>query len=208
MQNSYILSIKQIQKAKKKVCLSNGADFVLYNKEVRTYNLEEGMEITEELYNQLLEEIYIPRATKRAMFLLEKMDRSEAQLRDKLHTAGYPTEAIDAAIEYVYKYHYLDDERLAKSYIRFYQDTRSRNRIKQDLMKKGISKDVIESSMEEEYTNSQSELIRKLLQKRHYNPDEATYEERAKMYRFLMGRGFTSSDISKVMKGGDMDLYD
>ena len=75
-------------------------------------------------------------------------------------------------------------------------------------MKKGISKDVIESSMEEEYTNSQSELIRKLLQKRHYNPDEATYEERAKMYRFLMGRGFTSSDISKVMKGGDLDLYD
>ncbi|MBQ4301008.1 MAG: regulatory protein RecX [Lachnospiraceae bacterium] len=181
---------------------------MLYNKEVRTYNLEEGMEITDELYNQLLEEIYIPRATKRAMFLLEKMDRSEAQLRDKLHTAGYPTEAIDAAIEYVYKYHYLDDERLAKSYIRFYQDTRSRNRIKQDLMKKGISKDVIESSMEDEYTNSQSELIRKLLQKRHYNPDEATYEERAKMYRFLMGRGFTSSDISKVMKGGDLDLYD
>ncbi|MCR5144340.1 MAG: recombination regulator RecX [Lachnospiraceae bacterium] len=199
MQNNYIRSIISIQKAKKKICLSNGTDFVLYNKEVKQFNLQEGEDISEEEYETILQEVFYPRAKKRAMHLLEKMDRSEKQLRDKLRDAGYPPEAIDVAIDYVRSYHYLDDERLARSFVRFYQDSRSVNRIKQDLMKKGISKDIIAVVLEEEYTNSQLDLIRKLMEKKKYDPDNATQEEKAKMYRFLLGRGFLSSDISRAM---------
>jgi regulatory protein len=195
----YIQEIKTIQQSKRKICLSNGADFVLYKKEVYTYGLQEDMELSPELYERILTEILIPRAKKRAMYLLEKMDRSEQQLRSKLQDSGYPAEAVDAAISYVASYHYIDDERLACAYIRYYQDSRSRMRIVQDLLKKGISKDTIEACMEAEYTTDETDMIRALLAKKHYDSQTATREEQAKMYRFLMQRGFRSSDVSKVL---------
>jgi regulatory protein len=99
----------------------------------------------------------------------------------------------------VASYHYIDDERLACAYIRYYQDSRSRMRIVQDLLKKGISKDTIEACMEAEYTTDETDMIRTLLEKKHYDRQTATREEQAKMYRFLMQRGFRSSDISRVL---------
>ena len=106
-----VTSIEKWKNNRYKVCLSNGADFVLYYKELSTYQIAEGEDLSEETYARILEEILVPRATKRAMHLLEKMDRSEKQLRGKLAENGYPQEAVDAAISYVASYHYLDDER-------------------------------------------------------------------------------------------------
>ena len=195
----YITAIQSIKNSKRKVCLSDGTDFVLYKREVDSFGLCEDMEMTEELYSTIMEQVFIPRAKRRAMYLLERMDRSEAELRAKLIQGGYPCEAADAAIAYVESYHYVDDERLARSHIRFYQENRSRMRITQDLMKKGIAREVIERCLEEEYVTSQVDLIRGLMEKRHYNPANATREEKAKMYRFLAQRGFSSGDINRAM---------
>lgn len=195
----FITNIITTKKYKRKVCLSDGTDFVLYKKEVDGYGLKENMEISEELYTELLREVFVPRAKKRAMYLLEKMDRSERQLVSKLTEDGYPQEAVETALDYVRAYHYVDDERLARAHIRFYQSSRSRRRIEQDLIKKGIDGDLIQRCMEEENTTSQIEMIGRLLEKRHYDDEQATPQERAKMYRFLLQRGFFSSDIKKAM---------
>lgn len=201
----YVTSITTVKNYKKKVCLSDGTDFVLYKKELYVYGLREDMEITDELYQRLVNEVFIPRAKSRAMHLLESMDRSESQLRAKLRESGYPDAAIDAAIAYVANFRYVDDERLARSYIRFHQESKSRMRVIQDLIKKGISRDVIDRCMEEEYHQSQEELIGILIAKRHYNRSIATKEEQAKMYRFLMQRGFSAEDIRKALSA-DWDI--
>ena len=182
--------------------LFRSVDLALYKGEVRQLHLQENDEITEEMYEKILEEILIPRARRRAMHLLEKMDRSTRQLESKLREGGYPEPAIESAIAYVAGYHYLDDERLARSHIRFYQTSRSRMRLTQDLLKKGIDHEIIDRCMEEELEQSQMELIAALLQKKGYDPENATRQEEAKMYRFLMQRGFASSEISRVLRGG------
>ena len=200
-----VTSIEEWKNNRYKVCLSNGADFVLYYKELSTYQIAEGEDLSEETYARILEEILVPRATKRAMHLLEQMDRSEKQLRGKLAENGYPQEAVDAAISYVASYHYLDDERLARSFIRYHQEGRSRRRMAQDLARKGISADIIERCMEEELRQSQTQLMISLMRKRHFDPDIATREEQAKMYRFLLQRGFPPAEISRVIRGCDWD---
>ena len=121
-----------------------GWNLTLYKGEVRQLHLQENDEITEDMYEEVLEEILIPRARRRAMHLLEKMDRSTRQLETKLREGGYPEPAIESAIAYVTSYHYLDDERLARSHIRFYQTSRSRMRMTQDLLKKGIDREIID----------------------------------------------------------------
>ena len=154
-----VLSLVKLTKGRAKICLAGGADFVLYKKEYESYGIEEGADLPEDKYQEIITEIIIPRCKKRALHLLEKQDRSEKNLRDKLREGGYSEDVVDIAIDYINEYGYLDDARMAASHIRFYQDSRSKQRLKQDLIGKGISSDVIDRVLEEEYTGDESALI-------------------------------------------------
>lgn len=199
----WIQDIQQIphKKNKYKVHLQGGEDLVLYKRELKTYGLEAGMELTDVLYERILQETLIPRAKRRAMHLLEKQDRTRRNLEEKLRESDYPPAAVDAAVEYVASYHYIDDERYARSYVRFHQEGKSKQRIRQDLMQKGVDRDTIAQVLEEEYTTQELDMIRDLLQKKHFDPEQADAKERNRMYRFLLTRGFSSSDISRVLRG-------
>lgn len=62
------------------------------------------------------------KATKKAMGLLQHMDRTEWELRSKLEQAGFSEEAVEAAIQYVAGYHYIDDKRYAKRFVEIYRN--------------------------------------------------------------------------------------
>ncbi len=197
-----IVSIEQVKnKAKRyRIRLDNGADFVLYRGEMLQMGLAEDEEITTQQYEALLTDILIPRAKARTMHLLEKQDRTESNIRQKLREGGYPMEAIDEAVAYAASYHYVDDRRYAENYIYFHKDSKSCQRLKQDLLRKGIAKEVVEAALEEGYETDERGLIAELLAKKHYNPEEADQKERAKMYRFLASRGFSPGDIMDALR--------
>ncbi len=192
-----VTSIEAHTKTKVKVCLDNRTDFQLYKKEIKKYNIEVDKEL--ENYDEILRETLIPRAKKRTLHLLEKMDRTDKEIRGKLAKNGYPIEAIDAAIQYAASYNYINDERYALSYVRNYRDYRSKNRILQDLYRKGIDKELICNAIDKEYTTDENELVLMYIRKKNYNPMNATEKEKGKMYRFLIGKGFSYDTISKYL---------
>ncbi len=195
-----VTEYKKEEKGRVLLCLNEEITLWLYAGESRKLFLKEGMELSEEQYQHILHEIIGKRAVKRAVHLLEKQDRTEHQLREKLLQNKYPEESLEDAILYVKEHHYLDDERYARAFIRIHQEKRSRMRLRNDLLRRGISKDIIERSMEEEFFCDEKEQIRNLLEKKHFSADIADRRELGKMYRFLMRRGFHSSDISAVLK--------
>ena len=199
----YICEIKPLEKGKSALILDNGEELILYRSELRALSLSGQMELPEELYRKIMDEIIGLRAKKRAMHLLERMDRTEKQLYDKLLQSGYPQECIENAILYVKKYHYVDDRRYASNYIRCYQDRKSRLRMQQDLLRKGVSRALIEEVLEEEFQADERIQIRSLLEKRGFDATECDEKERQRCYQFLMRRGFKSSDILKVMRDPD-----
>ena len=140
------------------------------------------------------------KAKKRALHLLERMDRTEHQLREKLRASEYQEEVIEEAIEYVKSFHYLDDERYAETFTRYKKEGMSRQQIKQKLLQKGISRDIIDNAIEEEYDTDEAMHIRNLLLKKHFSYGEADEGEFRRVYSYLLRRGFRSSDILKEMK--------
>ena len=176
----------------------------LYVSEARQLSLKEGMELSDEQYRYILHEILGRRAVKRAMHLLERQERTERQLRDKL-IGDYPPEAVEEAVAYVKRYRYLDDRRYAETFIRYHQEDRSRMRIGQDLLRRGVPKKIIEECMEQEFVADERAQIRRLLEKKRFSPDTADPREAHKMYQFLMRRGFRSEDIASVMRADDTD---
>lgn len=194
-----VTDYKEMGKGKVRITLETGTVLVLYRKEISGLCLSDGAEMTDEVYRVLLS-VVSKRAKKRALYLLEKMDRSESKLREKLKASEYPSQCVDEAIEYVKSFHYLDDSRFARNYVRYHQDSLSRQQIFQKLLQKGIKKDDISNAIEEEYFAREDEQIKKLLEKKHYfdEPcDEKTYR---RTYQFLLRRGFKSCDILKAMK--------
>lgn len=199
-QQIQIISVLPQEKGRKKIRLDNGAEFLLYRNECKKFGIAEEEYLDEEVYHTIMEEVLATRAIKRAMHLLEKQDRTKKQLYDKLKQNGYPDECIEKAIDYVENYQYIDDSRYAQNYIRFHQKGKSRQRLKMDLMKKGITKDLIEQALEEEYVDQEQEQIRALLEKKNFFVCKDEPKEVRKIYQFLLRRGFQSSDISYVMR--------
>ena len=145
------------------------------------------------------------RAKKRALHLLERMDRTEHQLREKLMASDYPVEVVEEAIEYVKSFHYIDDKRYAENFTRYRKENLSRQQIKQKLMQKGVDRDTISLAIEEEYDADERVHIRKLLEKKHFDASSKDEGEFRRVYNYLLRRGFRSSDILKEMKCVGMD---
>lgn len=194
------------EKGRVRILFDNGTEVGLYRGELcrlpgqeGTLLLTEGAYIPDSLYQKVVMELAGTRAKKQAMFLLEQMDRTEQQLSDKLKQNGYPPECVADAIAYVKKYHYIDDLRYARTYVRYHQQKKSRQRLKTDLMQKGVARDTIEQALEEEFAADEREKIRKLIEKRHYDYGTRDRKEQQRMYQFLLRRGYKSSDILAVM---------
>lgn len=206
MQELQVVSVLPDGKGKTKICFENGVEAALYRGEIRKFTreegrllLQEGVYIPQELYQKVLH-VLATRAKKRALFLLEQMDRTAQQLRDKLKRNGYPEECVEEAISYVSEYHYIDDLRYARNYIKYHQQKKSRQKLKLDLMQKGVRKDDIELALEENFDSDERKQIRALLEKRRYDPQNCDEKEKRRMYQFLMRRGYKSSDVLHLMK--------
>ena len=73
------------------------------------------------------------------------------------------------------------------------------------LKEKGISQEEIEQAMEECYEEEDSAAaIRKIMEKRRYDSERASYEERRKLMGYLMRKGFSYEDMRKAC-GGDAE---
>jgi len=195
-----ISELTKLSKGKYRICFENGTSCWVYGYEVRGMKIEEGAYISENTYQHIFRDIIGKRAKKRAMHLLEQMDRTEQQLREKLQASDYPSNCVEDAINYVKSFHYLDDERYAENFTRYAKEKLSRQQIKQKLMTKGVSREVISHAIEEEYDTEETVIIRQLLLKRNYTGKVTDEGEFRRVYNYLLRRGFKSNDILKEMK--------
>lgn len=139
------------------------------------------------------------RAKKKAMSLLQHMDRTEWELRSKLEKAGFSEESVREAIEYVRSFHYIDDRRYALRFAEIYCESRSIQRIRQDLQKKHISDEWITLALEEiEFDDSQA--LKKAMDKilRGWE-GSLSYEEKQKVIAKLYRKGFQIDQIIKQL---------
>lgn len=195
-----VVSVVPQDKKKVQICLDNGESFILYKGEAAKLSLFENETLDEVKYQQIMQDILGKRAIKYTMHLLERQERTEKQLRDKLQQKHYPKQCIEQAISYVKSYHYVDDYRYASVYIRYHQEKESRQKLTQKLMMRGIGREIIEQVMEEEFVTDERTQIEELLRKRGFNPENADDTMCRKTIQFLIRKGFKMRDIFCVIR--------
>lgn len=192
-----ITAIEAGENKKYKIYLNDEPAFELYKSEIKSCNLVKGMELEEELHNRILYEIVGKRAKKRAMHILEKRDKTEQQLREKLIENRYPTEAVEAAIAYVKSYGYIDDTSYARRYIECKSKSKSRKQLKMELYTKGISNEIL-CQVLEEMENDEGETIKALILKKSKTPWLLEDNAKKKLQMSLMRKGFAYSEIARA----------
>jgi len=202
-----VTELCEVSKARSKVYIDNEFAFVLYKGELRLYHIKQGEELAQEDYDEIMQKVLPKRAKLRSMNLLKSREYTERQMKDKLRQGFYPESIIEEAVEYVKSYRYIDDQRYAEQYITCQLPMRSRKRIELDLMKKGIQKEIISHIFDqfdsEEIKDSEVSMIKKLLEKKKYDPETATAQEKMKLYAFLYRKGFSSDNIKKVIQSAE-----
>lgn len=150
-----------------------------------------------------MDEEQFKQGKKRALYLLGRKEYSRKELIERLEKDEYEKEVIEEILIYMDSFHYLDDVRVAGSYIRIRKSQKSKRELEYKLKQRGISEEDIALAMEENYEtqegNSQEELaIQKYLQK--YCLEELKFEEKQKIAGKLYRKGFSKEEIRKQLQ--------
>lgn len=200
-----VTRIEELSRSRYKVYVDDSFAFVLYKGEIRLYGIREDGELSEQAYGQITGELLPKRASLRCMNLLKSRAYTESQLRRKLEEGGYPEESIEAAIQYVKSYRYVDDARFARDYIVNQKEKKSRRVIEMDLAAKGIERELIEEAfceMEEDGDGPDEEKLALMwLSRRHFDPEKADFSEKRKMAAFLYRKGIGGETVRRAVEG-------
>lgn len=181
-----VVAVEPLGKKKKKICFENHLTLALYPKEIAQFAIEAGEDFPENQYEKLLAEVLVPRARKRTLYLLERMDRTEYQLRRKLQEDFYPEPVIENAIAYADRLHYIDDERYVQNYLDSQLKRKSLRQVCMELEQKGAGREKIQQAIEQRPVD-EAETICRLAKKRMGEQPEEKDILKAKQYLFRKG---------------------
>lgn len=195
-----VTEIISVNSKKSRIYLDGEFAFVLYKGEVRRYGLVEGEPIQPAVYEEIMQEVLLKRGKLRAMHLLQSMERTEGQLRNKLREGEYPPQIIEQVLEYVKSYHYVDDVRYVATYLKSRCPTKSVRQMQAELQAKGVSKELVREVLEQEEAIDECAAIRRWIEKKNIDLENTEPEQLKKFYQFLLRKGFRYEDIQSELK--------
>lgn len=144
----------------------------------------------------------LEKAKQTALRLLALRPRTVQELRNKLEEKSYSPEVIRDIVAYCREYGYLDDARLARSWVkwRLNEKPSGKSLLIYELREKGIDESIIDTALSEEYNDrNEFELAVNAVNKRlksYQNLDRTVAERR--ILAFLSRRGFSFTVAKEV----------
>lgn len=142
-----------------------------------------------------------------ALKLLGYRGRSERELRERLHRKGFHHDLIDAALLSLKKAGLIDDRALAGNLKRqaFERKLLGYEGARSYMLKRGLPRHVVESSLtynEEAELEHALKLVEKKLASMANYPAK---KKKARLWNFLVRRGYSSGVIRKAMRDFNFD---
>jgi regulatory protein len=196
------VKITKIEKQKHRknfysVFIDGGYAFHLDKDVLSNSNWEVGQEIDGEELRRVNRLEQVKEARDYAFLLLSYRSRGCQELQERLLRKGYEREVVQEVVEELKHLRYLDDRTFAREWVEMrLGEKRGKILIRQELLKKGIDKEVIDDSIAEGFkkiASTEDELAWRAIEKRIPRYQKL---EKSKAYRrikdFLIRRGFSS----------------
>lgn len=175
-------------------------------------DLKTNDEIDSEKLKTVAEHDSLIRCKESALRSIERSYKTEKEVRDKLKLKGYEDNAIDKSIEFLKEYNFVNDNNYTKAFISYKLKSEGSQKIKYSLIKKGISKEILEEELsnlnKENERNTAINVAKKKLAaiKKKENDN---YKISGKLYRYLISKGYeydvTKDVIKEIMSLDDFE---
>jgi regulatory protein len=127
---------------------------------------------------------------------------------DESGKRGEAAEArLNTVIARLHEHKYLDDPAYAQTYAKLRQENASlgKRRVEQDLMRKGVARETIKTTLDAAYEGvGEEELARRHLERKRIRKP-ADQKQAARVARMLMRAGFSMGAIVRILKNWDVD---
>lgn len=162
--------------------------------------IREGTELSEEELDETRVAGERPLAMGRALNLLGYRARSAYEIRDRLSRAGYFSETSEVVLSRLEELGYLDDEEYARNLAREKSRKYGPRRVYMDLRKNGVDEDIIQSVLNEEFSESSEREAAFAAASRRYNTGEGSDAQARRVYGFLARRGYSADVCAEVSR--------
>ena len=170
--------------------------------------LQPGDVLSEEELQELVERSDARRAQEKALYLLEHRSHSKRELTEKIARTAASREAAQAAADHLEEIGLVDDRAFAETYARelFQRKRYGARRVRQELSRKGIGRDIIDQVLEQYQDMDQAagENIALVLERRYptWREDE---KARRRAVAALQRLGYSFEKVRAVMGGLDTE---
>lgn len=191
------LSVQNKNKNRVNVFLNNNYYCSLSLETIMKYGIKADMIIDEKLLEQYQLDSEKADAYNMALKLISTRYKTKKEVEKYLQEKGYTPAVIYYVIKKLGEYDYINDQKYVESFVSHHKQKDGVIKIKQKLLAKGVKEEIIDnnlSQMDEQYEQIQ------ILQQKYMKTKQPTKENYAKLYRYLLGKGFRSEEILKVMK--------
>lgn len=134
--------------------------------------------------------------------LCARSEQCEFDIVRKLRLKKLPMSSISEIIDYLKENRYIDADRYASGFandkVRF--SAWGRLKIRAALIAKKIPSHSIQTALDNIDKSDYTDALRRAVNAKIRSVDLNVYEDRMKMYRYLMSRGFESALISATLK--------
>ncbi len=136
-----------------------------------------------------------------AQAILARRDHSEFEVRQKMKRKGFDTEQIDKAISWLKGHKILNDENFTNAFVVNTLRFKSVGPlwITQRLKAKGVSSEIIELAVDKFLTDDQQLSQANRAIKQWQQTHERYKNDKQRLRRFLLARGFTFEVITSVL---------
>ena len=179
------------------VFIDDNFAFGLIMQDIVYFKLKQGEEISQEKYNFIQNELIYIQAQDIALHYIAYKMRTEQEVRKKLFEKEYTEYIIERVIHFLIEYHYIDDMKYCKSYIkqRLQYNPKGVYILKMELKQRGIKQSILDKAIENSDIDELNDAI-KLLQKKCLYLDDIDEKNKKRLFAFLQRRGY-SYDIIK-----------
>ena len=202
-----ISGIKKKDNTNVVIDLDNGEKLYLAYEVMLKNGLRKGVDISESHFQLLIKENQKYFIKKKAFDYLGKRIHSAYELRTKLLRKKYDSDLIDVIVDDLQKGQYLDDYKFAEIFTEENIRLKSwgRTKLKSELMKRGITADIISTVLVEKFPSApeEYELAFQLANKKYLSLKNRNFERHKlmqKMYSYLLSKGYGFDTIKKVVE--------
>lgn len=196
------ITIQKRDKDRYNIYINEVYDFSVHEDVLVRHQLRKGMTLSDEQLTILKDDELKSKAYLDALNLLSFRPRTMMELRRKLHEKEYVGSVIDEVLERLQQNNLVDDFAFALQWV----EERSSNKgkgtlvLRQELVQKGVSKELIDNALATISFDTQYESALQLANKRL---DRFENDEWKEVYRkigsLLSRRGYNSSIVSTVL---------